>query len=48
LPFEDDVFGVLWKKVMKCEIYIPDHISDDARDLIFGILQPEVVKRLDL
>ena len=29
LPFEDDVFGILYKKVVKCDIKIPEYVSDD-------------------
>ena len=42
LPFEDDVFGILWKKVMKCDIFIPEYISKEAKNLIYGILNPSI------
>ena len=48
LPFEDDVFGFILKKILKNSIEFPDDISDDAKDLIMRILQPSVNKRLTL
>lgn len=48
LPFEDEVFGFILKKILKNSIDFPDHISPDARDLITRILQPDVNKRISL
>lgn len=48
LPFEDDVFGFILKKILKNSIEFPEGLSDDARDLIMRILQPSVNRRLTL
>ena len=44
MPFEDDVFGIMFKKVIKCEIRIPIDISKDAKNLINLILNLNVNK----
>ena len=48
LPFDDDVFGIILKKMMISEYVIPNDISEDAKDLIRNLLKPEVNRRLTL
>ena len=48
LPFEDDVCGLILKKIRINKIDFPDHISEDARDLVSMILRPEVNSRLQI
>lgn len=48
LPFDDDVFGIILKKMMISEFVIPGDISEDAKDLIQNLLKPEVNRRLTL
>ena len=48
MPFEDDVFGILYKKVLKCDIRIPMDLSKDAKNLIKSILNLNVNERINL
>lgn len=48
LPFEDDVFGILYKKVIKCDIKIPENTSEDLKSLLNGILNVNINRRFSL
>jgi 5'-AMP-activated protein kinase catalytic alpha subunit len=38
LPFEDPDTGELYKKILSADYSLPDHVSNDASDLIAKIL----------
>ncbi|PPR86180.1 hypothetical protein GOBAR_AA34515 [Gossypium barbadense] len=49
LPFEDDNFPNLYKKIKEAGVYtIPSHLSSGARDLIARILVVDPTKRLTI
>ena len=48
LPFEDNNKDILFKKILECNIFFPDHIKKDAKDLIEKILVIDPEKRIDI
>ena len=48
LPFEDNDKDNLLKKIMECNIYFPNYIQKEAKDLIKKILVIDPKKRIDI
>ncbi|EMD32615.1 hypothetical protein CERSUDRAFT_118650 [Gelatoporia subvermispora B] len=46
LPFEDDDVQTLFTKISQGVYHMPSHLSNDARDLINGMLAVDPVKRI--
>ena len=45
LPFEDQNTKKLYQKILKADYKLPSFLSDDAKDLINLILNPDPTKR---
>lgn len=48
LPFDDDSMSTLFNKIKQGVFYIPNYISEDVKDLINRMLQPNPVKRINM
>jgi len=49
LPFEDDTsMSSLFNKIKEAKYYMPNYISEDVKDLINRMLQPNPVKRITM
>ena len=48
LPFEDNDNEVLFKKILKCKVFYPSHVSLEARDLMKKILVTDPEKRIKI
>ena len=48
LPFEDKDNDVLFRKILKCKLELPRHLSEDAKDLIKRILVTNPAKRITI
>ena len=48
LPFEDSDNEKLFKKILKCKVFFPAHVSLEARDLMKKILVTDPKKRITL
>ena len=48
LPFEDPNTAQLYKKILNCEYKIPKFVSENAKDLIKGILNTDPTKRFTI
>ena len=52
LPFDDKDNNVVFDKILQCELLFPDekkiYVSDEAKDLIMKILNPNPAKRLKI
>ena len=48
LPFENKDNDILFKKILKCKINLPDYLSEDSKDLILKILVKDPNKRLSI
>ena len=48
MPFEDDVLGQLFKKVVMCDYTLPDDISEEASNLISQILNCNLNQRVSM
>lgn len=45
-PFEDDCVFEILKKMRKREIFFPEFLSEDVKDLILKMLEPDVGRRI--
>ena len=48
LPFEDSDNEILFKKILKCKVFYPSHVSLEARDLMKKILVTDPEKRIKI
>ena len=52
LPFDDRDNNILFRKILQCKLEFPDeketHLSDEAKDLIKRILNPNPLKRITI
>ena len=48
LPFEDQNTKKLYQKILKADYKLPSFLSDDAKDLIHLILNPDPTKRFTI
>mmetsp|Transcript_2111 Transcript_2111/g.1440 ORF Transcript_2111/g.1440 Transcript_2111/m.1440 type:complete len:129 (+) Transcript_2111:458-844(+) len=48
LPFDDDSLTVLFNKIKDGHYFIPNYVSNEVKDLISRMLQPNPVKRISL
>jgi len=48
LPFDDDSMTALFNKIKEGKFYLPNFVSDDAKDLINRMLQINPVKRITI
>lgn len=48
LPFDEDQMPNLFHRIKKSKYYMPNYISDEAKDLISRLLQPLPIKRIRL
>eukprot|EP00347_Sterkiella_histriomuscorum_P018993 403343379 len=48
LPFDEEQMPNLFNRIKKGKYYMPNYISDDAKDLISRLLQPLPLKRIKL
>ena len=48
LPFDDDSMSLLFQKIKDGKYYMPNFISDEVKDLINRMLQPNPVKRITM
>lgn len=48
LPFEDPDTGELYKKILSADYQLPEHVSEDAADLISKILATDPDKRITI
>ena len=48
LPFENKDNDILFQKILKCKVNLPDYLSDDSKDLILKILVKDPDKRLSI
>ena len=48
LPFDDDQLAILFQKIKDGRYFMPTYVSDDVKDLINRMLQPNPVKRIKL
>ena len=48
LPFDDDSMSALFQKIRDSKFYMPNFISDEVKDLINRMLQPNPVKRITI
>lgn len=48
LPFEDPDTGKLYKKILSANYDLPEHVSEEASDLIKQILQTDPAKRITI
>lgn len=48
LPFEDPDTGQLYKKILSADYDLPEHVSDEAGDLISRILTTDPEKRITM
>lgn len=48
MPFQDDNEAILFQKIINAEYELPDHLSDEAKSLITGILKKNPEERLTL
>jgi serine/threonine protein kinase len=48
LPFDDDSVTQLFSKIKEGKFYMPINISDEVKDLINRMLQPNPVKRISI
>ena len=47
-PFEAESNNETYKRITKVDVKFPDHVSDDAKDLIRGLLKKVPSQRLSL
>lgn len=48
LPFDDESMTLLFNKIKDGKFYMPIYISDEVKDLINKMLQPNPVKRISM
>jgi 5'-AMP-activated protein kinase catalytic alpha subunit len=48
LPFEDQNTKKLYQKILKADFTLPSFLSDEAKDLITRILQPDPLLRFNI
>ena len=48
LPFEDPDTGELYKKILSADYHLPEHVSEEASDLISRILTTDPDKRITI
>jgi len=48
LPFDDDQLAILFQKIKDGRYFMPTYVSDEVKDLINRMLQPNPVKRIKL
>lgn len=48
LPFDDDSMSALFNKIKEGKYYMPNYISQEVKDLINRMLQPNPVKRITM
>ena len=48
LPFEDPNNEILFKKIMKCKVDYPEHLSDDVLDILNKIIVIDPNKRINI
>jgi 5'-AMP-activated protein kinase catalytic alpha subunit len=48
LPFEDQNTKKLYQKILKADFTLPQFLSDDAKDMIQNILNPDPTKRFTI
>lgn len=48
LPFDDQEFAALFQKIKEGKYFLPNYVSENVRDLINRMLQPNPVKRIKL
>jgi len=48
LPFDDDSMSQLFIKIKLGKYHMPNHISDDLKDLISRMLQPNPIRRITM
>jgi 5'-AMP-activated protein kinase, catalytic alpha subunit len=48
LPFEDDDTSLLYRKILRGEFDIPEHLSSDCVNLLKGILNTDPMRRLNI
>lgn len=48
LPFDEESMPNLFNRIKKSRFYMPNYISDEAKDLINRLLQPLPMKRIKL
>ena len=46
LPFDEEVLQLLFKKIKEADYEMPDHFSNEAKDLIRRMLQPNPILRM--
>ena len=48
LPFNEKATAKLYKKIKECSYTLPPNASDEARDLIFRMLQKDPLDRISI
>jgi serine/threonine protein kinase len=48
LPFDDDSMTTLFSKIKEGKFFMPNYVSDQAKDLINRMLQPNPIKRITI
>jgi serine/threonine protein kinase len=48
LPFDDESISNLFMMIREARYWMPSFLSDDAKDLINRMLQPDPVKRINI
>ena len=48
LPFEDDDYNILFKKILECKLFFPKYISKNSKDLMEKILVTDPNKRINI
>lgn len=48
LPFDDDSMSALFTKIKEAKYYMPNYITEEVKDLINRMLQPNPVKRITM
>lgn len=48
LPFDDESIGNLFTKIKEAKYFMPNFFSDEAKDLINRMLQPNPLRRITI
>ena len=48
LPFNEKATSKLYQKIKDCKYYIPENVSDPAKDLIYRMLQKDPLDRISI
>lgn len=48
LPFDEEIISSLFNKIKRGDYQMPHHLSDEVKDLIRRILQPDPIRRINI